>query len=203
MYAQSGAPLWNIGAEPEAKDPTLPGDVVGRKLNVPVAGFLGHIGLYDGKGAVWEADAGFPNAIQFVSLNQFKGLTDNYWGAASPNIPPGMTQLGCYLRNCYSAADFQQFDMRIAIERAARGAYLVGADYTIWANVTKPRWGNQYSPPVRGMFRCDTFVIWALNAPLYAVTTAAALRWKNFMQVGIYANGIAPDVTFNVLKNYR
>lgn len=147
--------------------------------------------------------AGYPNAIQFVTLNQFKGLTDTCWGAASPNIPPGKTQLGCCLRNCYSAADFQQFDMRIAIERAARGAYLIGADDTFTRYVAKPRWGNRYSLPVRGQFRCDTFVIWALNAPLYAVSTAAALRWKNFMNIGIHANGVAPEITFNALKSYR
>jgi hypothetical protein len=198
VYSPSGTPLWNIGAEPEAKDPTLPGDVVGRKLNVPLAGFLGHLGLYDGKSMVWEADAGYQNAIQLLSLNQFKGLTDTYWGAASPNIPSGMSQKGCFLRYCNSANDFQQFEMRNAY-----GAYLVGADYTFTVRVTQPRWGNAISAPVRGVFRCDTFVLWALGAPLYAVSSPERNRWKQFIWAGVYANGVTPEITFNALKSYR
>lgn len=77
VYSSAGSPLWNIGAEPEAIDPRQAADVVGRNLDTPVGGELGHVGVYDGGGQVVEADGGFTNAVRIVTLNQFKSTTHN------------------------------------------------------------------------------------------------------------------------------
>jgi len=165
VYSKTFAPLWNIGAEPDWKDPKQPADVVGRNLDVAVGGELGHVGVYDGQGNVIEADGGFANAIRILTLNQFKSTTHNFWGTSSANIPSGSSVKGCYQRYCYSDADFQQFEMRVAVARVAYAANLIGASYSFLAELSEPRWGNSYTAPVRGLFRCDTFVLWALSAP--------------------------------------
>ena len=203
VYSSAAVPLWNIGAEPGTTDPRQAADVVGRNLDIPVGGELGHVGVYDGGGQVVEADDGFSNAVRIVTLNQFKSTTHNYWGYASANIPSGSSIKGCYQVYCYTDAAFQQFEMRVAIARAAYAANLIGASYTFSAQWSPTRWGNGISQPVRGVFRCDTFVLWALSAPPYLTPTPVRTKWKSFIQDWLNTGAKTPTLVFNGLKSYQ
>jgi hypothetical protein len=134
-------------------------DVVARDLDYPIGGFLGHTALYDGNGSVIQALYADGNAIRITTINDFKTTTRNFWGTAPPNIPSGRTSKGYYRSYCYSSNDFEQFEMRVAVVRAAYATSQIGADYTITAQWTPAYWGNQTSMPRRGIFRCDTFVL--------------------------------------------
>lgn len=75
---QNGQPLWNIGVDTMVQDPKYRADVVGRNMenNMPYA-WLGHIGLYDGLGGVYEVlNDGKPNAVAYNTLiNSSSGPT--------------------------------------------------------------------------------------------------------------------------------
>jgi hypothetical protein len=203
VYSNASVPLWNIGAEPEVKDPRLAADVVGRNLDVPLGGELGHVGMYDGGGQVIEAVHGPSNAIRIITLNQFKSTTHNYSGTASANIPSGISTPGCYQVYCASAINFQQFEMRVAIARAAYATNLVGATYTLSAQSRPPRWGNANSAPVRAIFRCDTFVLWASSAPQYFTPSPTRSKWKSFIENWVNYGAKTPTLVFNGLQSYR
>ncbi len=203
VYSPSSVPLWNIGSEPGPDDPTLAGDVVGRDLDVMFGSILGHVGLYDGKGLVYEANNGYANAIRTLTLNEFKSITRNYWGKASANIPSGITSPGCYKAYCMSAADFESFEMRVATARAAYAAQLVGASYTFTVGWKPPRWGTASTAPVRATFRCDTFVLWALAAPQYASLTTTRSKWKAFIEGWINGGAKTPSLVLSRLKSYQ
>lgn len=84
IYAQDNRALWNIGTDTE-KDPKHIGDAVGRDLDIPGLGWVGHIGIWDGKQVI-EVVNGSSNAVRFQSMNQFKSASP-YWGYAAPTIP--------------------------------------------------------------------------------------------------------------------
>jgi hypothetical protein len=93
--------------------------------------------------------------------------------------------------------DLQQFEMRVAIVRAAIAANQIGADYTIWGTGWRaPTYGNDFGPPVRGLFRCDTFVLWAMSAPPYNSTSASTNNWKNFIYDFLNNGPITPPLGF-------
>lgn len=203
VYSQSMVPLWNIGAEPEAIDPKLMGDIVGRDLDYPVGGFLGHVGMFDGGTEVVEAIGGTTNAINRLYLTRFKSTTHHYWGTASADIPSGWTAPGCYKEYCLTNNDLQSAEMRISIVRAAYAARQIGATYTLTADWKWPRWGNFYRAPVRGLFRCDTFVLWALQAPDYDFETPARRKWKSFIGNWLNHEDKTPALIFSRLKTYQ
>lgn len=71
---QNGRPFWDIGVDISVEEPRLQADVVGRSMenNMPYAS-LGHIGLYDGQGGVYEVlNDGQPNAVAYNTLENFK-----------------------------------------------------------------------------------------------------------------------------------
>ena len=63
--------------------------------------------------------------------------------------------------------------------------------------------GNSYTAPVRGLFRCDTFVLWALSAPAYQTVTSERSRWKNYIHDFAYKDPKTPSLVFDGLKSYR
>jgi hypothetical protein len=76
VYSNSLVPLWNIGADPSpistpgsspsASNPSYPGDVVGRDLNYPSLGWIGHLGLWDGSNVIEVVNVS-PNAIRITT----------------------------------------------------------------------------------------------------------------------------------------
>jgi hypothetical protein len=161
------------------------------------------VGVYDGSGQVIEAISGPYNAIRIVTLNEYKTLTPKFWGTASANIPSGISTPGCYQVYCWSSKDFQQFDMRLAIARAARATSMIGSSYTTTALWKPPQWGNANSAPVRATFRCDTFVLWSLSAPPYLIPSTARSKWKSYIQNWANSGAKTPTLVFNGVRSYQ
>lgn len=185
IYAPYGqGPLWWIGTDPgtDSENPHDSGDVVGRDLDYgKVLGPVGHVGLWDGNN-VTEAmfDTSTGNAIEEISLSQFKAAS-RYWGAARPKIPKGLLWEQCYMLSCSVTNDsnYSNVDARTAIARRARQIMAIGADYTIFPEntaVAYPSYNGR--PPLRGRYRCDTFIIdvykWSTN---FIESNAAQQQW--------------------------
>lgn len=161
VYNTANVAKWNIGADTlPSNSPTKVGDVVGRDLNTPGLGWIGHVGIWDG-GQVIEVLNRFGNAVQLNSLTSFKNASV-YWGVASPSIT-NFNIYGCFLARCtnfYPApyGQTEQVTARIALAKRAYQAYLIGADYTTTATYVPADAGDGYYPASRGVYRCDTFV---------------------------------------------
>lgn len=182
------------GSSPQ---PIEPGDVVGRDLNSAGAGFMGHIGIWDGR-MVIEA-LGTQNSNDTLKRNSWSSFIQypNQWRTISP-ITINFNQKYCDGKDC-SLTELENGDLVTMIgptsgirKMAAASAYakfLIGASYTLTANYSSSRQGVKYytkrhcSPfaancqprqvevkPVRGLYRCDTFVLdaWGGTSPAYA-----------------------------------
>lgn len=203
VYAASNAPLWNIGVDQDNMDPRLAGDVVGRDLDVPVYGAFGHLALNVTGGQLIGVYSCLSNAVRIETLSDFKRAGEEYWGTASPNIPPGRSAPACYQVYCLITSQFQTFDMRMAITRAAYGASLIGATYTLGTQWKGPTWGHASHTPTRGLFRCDTFVLWALWQPSYYSPTAEGIAFKSFVERQLNNPLGIPMYVFSNLQAYQ
>ncbi|NHZ78458.1 hypothetical protein F2P44_04040 [Massilia sp. CCM 8695] len=175
-------PVWEIGAERHDQDPTQAGDIVGRDLDVPGAGFAGHIGLWDGT-QVYEAMGGQPqNAIRTSSLNEFKSAS-KYWGKTSPKIPAGLQENRCYLAYCTNQGyDHRVFESRVAIAQRAAQIRALGADYTLGRFATRATWASETQRATRGTYRCDTFVLDLLIASTaHQNANNEQAQWSNYV----------------------
>lgn len=147
--------------------PQQPADVVGRDLatSFPLLGYAGHVGIYDGQ-AVIEANNVVPNAVQRVSFSDFKSASTRYWGAA--HAPVDLDSFS--YRDCetYLCTPMVLYSLRQAIAQRARRVVSIGADYVVTIAMVRaqefcPGGGVDTCPvsgltPVRGRYRCDTFV---------------------------------------------
>lgn len=200
---------------PPPPDPVYVGDVVGRDLNYPALGWLGHLGIWDG-GNVVEVVSGNANAIRFTSLSAFKSTT-TYWGAASANIPYYKVY-GCYALDCYAdwylapVGTTEIVASRYAIAKRAYQAYLIGADYTIsdYYIYASPAYYAYLYPPRRGLYRCDTFVIDMLMASAYPIDgywsnenyLSIDQTWKSRVYSLLF-NTPSPRWVFDTLKTFK
>lgn len=169
------------------REPSEPGDLIGRDLAYPVVGLLGHVGVWDGTGVSEVLNEG-TNVIKVANnLSDFKARAAAssskmpYWGSLSPNIPRYFVP-GCYFTTCRSheivrnGGDVQVFEAKMAVVKRAYQAYLIGADYTLTATRKDvfPSIGKGY-PSYRGMYRCDTFVHYLYKStytpdPVFGIT---------------------------------
>lgn len=204
VYSRTGIPLWNIGAETTEGNPRLPGDVIGRDLNTIGLGAFGHLGLWDGSRVI-QADKVFGNAIAISTLNAYKSAS-KFWGTASAKIPEGETWPRCYLYYCSdSGLAYESLSGRQVVAKAAYQAYLIGADYTISANVKFADYAGDRRPAIRGMYRCDTFVwaaLWRSTHYLHP-TTPEQGRWSDFVHRLHWVDINTPRNMFYSLKNYQ
>lgn len=203
--ADWGAALWNIGADASPLDPTKSGDVVGRELDVNGAESLGHVGLWDGDQVI-QVMKGESKTVQLATLNQFKGAMPNgYWGKATFNIPWSFTKLRCYEPYCSVNWQYTYEENRRAIAKLAYQAYVLGADYTLTKEYTPPRYGSPYQSAQRGVFRCDTFVYYALEVSRQyrytASPTAAEALWTSRLDQLRYQD--TPRGMHNMLKTFQ
>jgi hypothetical protein len=209
-----GPPISDL-PPPPPPDPVYSGDVVGRDLNYPTLGWLGHLGIWDG-GNVVEVVSGDARAIRFVSLSAFKSLT-RYWGTASANIP-NFYVYGCYQLDCYAdwvlvpGGTTEIVASRYAIAKRAYQAYLIGADYTIseYYLSARPAYYAPLYPPRRGLYRCDTFVIDMLAESAYPISgywwyeNSQSIDWNWRSRFDSLKNGtITPSAVFDKLKTFR
>lgn len=213
VYGPGWKPLWNIGVDQDSSDPTNIGDVVGRDLAFTGAGFLGHLGIFDGSQIV---QVGPPvsgnNAVHYESLQQFKntltttGSIAQYWGTAHTPIADGSI-FACWQTTCIGTTKAETTTARVAVAKRARQIYLIGADYTSTAYTVWAAPGGGSVPPRRGSYRCDTFVSSALypsgnygtNTTVY---TQQQRTWAD-RAYDLMTGATTPSYIFNKIKDYK
>ncbi|RJG08421.1 hypothetical protein [Massilia cavernae] len=202
VYGPTGIPLWNIGAESTANDPTQIGDVVGRDLDVAGLGWLGHIAIWDSEQVI-EANSGSYNAIRLRSLNQYKSESP-YWGKATWKLPNELTEPYCYYSFCPDFGGTQALWARLAAVRRAMQIYQIGSDYTTTIFTVPATAQTERVPARRGSYRCDTFVLAALQASTryQQPFSAAALEWY-YRYESLDDNGITPRLIFDKLRTFQ
>ncbi|MEM5278000.1 hypothetical protein VSR17_23560 [Cupriavidus taiwanensis] len=148
-------------------NPVSAADIVGRDLDMIGLGGVGHVGIWTGN-LVIEALNTSGNAINTNSLFDFKSRT-RYWGAVFVDGLEKMpSQRMCTDASCsYLVA----LGMKEAIIQNALVIKQIGADYTVADGyisalpACSPPACASYRRPVRGLYRCDKFVVDAF-APL-------------------------------------
>ena len=161
--------------------------------NMPYAS-LGHIGLYDGQGGVYEVlNDGQPNAVAYNTLENFKRRAYNgYWGGASPKIPQ-FYGIGCFNDFC-GPSSYKIVEARRGMVMRAFQILFVGAEYTYFASSTRTAYARTSTASAQqGRYRCDTFLIdiykalylnptEAIGQPINILATenSAVARWYNF-----------------------
>jgi hypothetical protein len=213
---QNNQPLWHIGADiPVVEDPKYQADAVGRNMenNMPYSS-LGHIGLYDGTGGVYEVlNDGAANAVAFNTLDNFKRRAYNgYWGGASPKIPD-FYGIGCFNDYC-GPNGFQTVKGKWGMVLRAFQILTIGAKYTHLTPSTSALARTPNSSAQQGLYRCDTYLLDIYKA-LYlnpsdangyhinvlAPEHAAINRWFTFTS-GYLQLPITPRTIFDKLKSY-
>jgi hypothetical protein len=157
-------------------DPVSAADIVGRNLDLVGLGGVGHVGIWTGKHVI-EALNISGNAINTNSLADFKSRTQ-YWGAVYVAELEKLPQQ----RMCVDApcSYLISLGMKEAIVQNALVIQQIGADYTITDGYISARPAcvppacTSYRRPVRGLYRCDKFVIDAFS-PL---SNAKLERWN-------------------------
>jgi hypothetical protein len=209
VYASGGGgiALWSIGPDNDADDPRATGDVVGRDLASDPLGPAGHVAIADGS-VVYQAtnySKNPDNKVETISLSEYKG-TSRYWGAASPNIPSGEVDHQCYLTRCNTNDDNLVYvEARIAIVYRALQIILLGADYSIFLPDYQPSLAARDSlPRVRGVYRCDTFVLDAYNQTgIWHFETFERRQWEQKLSDLNNTFPFLPTTVFDKLKSFE
>jgi hypothetical protein len=179
-------------------------------MTLPIFGVLGHLGIWDG-GRVAQAMPNRANAVEYVSLNDFKAQVEptQFWGTAYPNIP-NYTITQCFEKHCTNFllkpwGQTENVSTRVAIQKWIYQAYLIGADYTPSPGWTDAYAGDYYHQPARGLYRCDTFTI--------AMLISTTMRWNVGYTVPdqvwwgrmneLFATPRTPRVLFNKINSFR
>lgn len=210
IYNSSNIPIWSIGSDPLVNDPSSIGDVVGRDL-IAIDPFapLGHMGIFDGGRIAQAAPNVNGNAIYFTGVYTFRTAAP-YWGAVSPRLPSFdvnfCPNLYCRRLNTQDYSTFGNFSVKKAIAARAYQANLIGADYTYSGYFTSARPGLQQSiistPPRRGIYRCDTFVVDMLNVSVEGEPQRAPSSWQNRMS-DLYNMPKSPSLVFNKILGFN
>lgn len=199
------------------QEPKSLGDIVGRDLSVPGLSWAGHIGIFDGANVIEVLNEG-GNVVKINSYDNFKDRSLP-WPAVYTKFSEYHYVTSCWGTNCglgRNSRDFVGLVARYAVTKRAYQIYLIGADYTLSASSKRaePRYFDlddpywQGRPPVRGLYRCDTFVIDAF----YTTATFGG----QFNKVSGIPNGwdskvanltsgwnaITPAAIFEKLKNF-
>jgi hypothetical protein len=210
VYSSTGAPLWNKGSDlVPGRDPQYIGDVVGRDMTFSVLAVLGHLGIWDGD-RVAQAMPGRANAVELVILDDFKTQVepDQYWGAASPNIP-NYTITDCFELRCTNFqvkpwGQSERVSTRTAIYKWIHQAQAIGASYTPQPGFEHAWAGDYYHPPKRGLYRCDSFVVAILTSTTQRANVYPAaneLWWRRMEE--LFATPRSPRAIFSKIDSFR
>jgi hypothetical protein len=196
VYSAAGAPLWNIGADQAPVDgPTHVADVVGRALDYPGLGPLGHVGIWTGSQVI-EVVGGASNAVRLVSWDAFRS-TSEVWPTAHPAVP-NHTVYQCFTTFC-GGGSFQNVAARLAVVQRANQVRLIGADYTTFSHFYSAWPAEPGYPAQRGVYLCDTFVGEAFQYSIYGAANAPA-AWVERMHA-LLGGLVTPTAVWNRLKN--
>ncbi len=166
----SASPSWVAWREIKVFDGLKPrqvGDVVGRDLAASVIGPAGHIGFWTGSEVLEILNE--PVVVQNNSYVNFvsRVTPDKVWDPVYTNIP-NFTIKSCFSATCNwqsGTSDRTNMTTRQAMLNRANQIRTIGASYTLTAFPTtaKPRkldlYTGAYTPAVRGVYRCDTFIL--------------------------------------------
>ncbi|STX45159.1 Uncharacterised protein [Legionella gratiana] len=172
----------------EARKPLASGDVLGRDLLIPGAGWIGHVGLGTGD------DVGYPTQIIIEVLNenrviQFNSFTNftsrsKYWGSRSG--------VGDYSTGTYKALAEGYHQSWWCPTYSSSTAYIIGQ-----GNLQNRR------PTKCGMWRCDTFIAW----DFYSAGFSQIMDNKIMLPIKVfytfpYANGdaLSPSNSENITQ---
>lgn len=154
--------------------PYWAGDVVARDLAWPVIGGAGHIGIWDGAFVIEVLDTG-ANSVQKNSYENFYARSKAWPVLYSPAWPTHVIQ-GCFASYCDSRTDPNNqpsYSAVYAMVARANQILAIGADYRwdkyIYPAVPRyyqqdPLFGDQILAPLRGKYRCDTFILDLMSA---------------------------------------
>lgn len=205
VYSATGRPLWNIGADFYGREnPREVGDIVGRELNIYGVGWVGHLGIWDGR-EVAEVLGDRANAAGFTPLQDFR-LAAQYWGAVNMPIPNGRMNEHCFRTYCDPRNDrhWERVETRVTAAKRAREIQAIGADYTIFPDNTRkaahatPAYGGH-----RGLYRSDTYVLDLLDmTTTYTQPTSQQKRWKDFLR-SLSAPPLVPRTIHERAASYR
>lgn len=207
------------GPANNALPPANPGDVVARDLDSPVFSDLGHIGVWDGTYVIEMLNGGINgNYVNLNSWEDFK-LRQKTWDSIRVNYSNSHTIRSCWDRVCDFLPSNGHISLtaRQAVAARAFQVFLIGADYTRTALVVvaepemteKPT--SYRRPSVRGMYRCDTFVIDAfktttlLNNNVYHPIRSEAnppSGWSS--KISAFSNSAAipnPRALYDLIRN--
>jgi len=203
IYAANGVtPLWWIGVDTSSDDgPSNTGDVVARDLAYPGLGFVGHVGVWTGS-SVTEVVSGQSNAVRRVSWESFK-TTSTPWATAHPNIPNHLIYY-CMATWCdyFTGSNYTTgISARLAIAARANQIYLIGADYTLLGIAVSALPAYPLAPAVRGVYRCDTFVVEVFGATQgWNLNHSVPSGWQSRM-TSLLNMAKTPQSVWNALKN--
>jgi len=141
-----------------AKDPQDQSDIIGRDLNVPLLGAIGHVGLWTGDRVI-EALNQTPAIVQ-NTLQDFKSKS-SYWGAvyySNWNRLPAVA-LPSQIMVPYN---YVLYNAKAAAVRRAILIQQIGATYTVSPYIqeafVQECHGLRCAGPIPGKYRCDTFI---------------------------------------------
>ncbi len=197
--------IWNVGAEFALRPPGQVGDVVGRDLATTGLGFLGHLGMWSGS-RVFEV-APPTSSANSVHINTFSAFSEAapYWGAASYRIPIGnISMYGCWETACPIYNGTVSAEARYSIALRVMNIYLIGADYTTSAAFQRSLPSYNGRPAIRGIYRCDTFIIDALQQSTFfsGQLNSDQMNWENRWQQ-LNTNARTPSNIFNQLRTFQ
>ncbi len=148
----------NSSAAKFVKNPQDQSDILGRDLNVPGLGGIGHVGLWTGDRVIEALDQ--TPAIVQNTLQNFKSRS-NYWGAVYyPNwnrLPAVTLPSQIWIPYTYVV-----YSAKAAAVRRAVLIQQIGASYTVSPYIkeafVQECHGLSCTGPTAGKYRCDTFV---------------------------------------------
>lgn len=162
------------------------GDIVGRDLGVTGLGYVGHIGVWDGEMVV-EA-IGFQDTKNTIKRTPWSAYNNNptKWKTISP-VTINVRHKYCHAKECL-LTELDNGDLvsmtgsthgvREMVAKSAYVKFLIGAEYTATTTSSPAKQSIKYytkrhcfpfasscqprqikTKPVRGIYRCDTFVL--------------------------------------------
>lgn len=157
--------------DPRRERPAALATVVGRDLNVPTLGPIGHIGVWDGEYVIEALNEGGTNKIKRSGWSDFITRNTNLWNKANPSTPTqGFTINGCFYSACIDPTNkpssqlvfgYNKSDQlpKTAIAKRAYAIYLISGSYTLGAFPTqatpgKTWWTYDFCNPFSSSSNC-------------------------------------------------
>ncbi|SEL55165.1 hypothetical protein [Acinetobacter sp. DSM 11652] len=137
-----------------AGNPTRVGDVLGRDLNVPIVGALGHTGVYVSSNNIVQVmnKTAYVDVIEYVSLSGFK--TTKYWGAKAKTSFGYKSPYSSAANQITAVSNQQRPHVAYTLYSATPNpAVQVCSQYNSNGACSKYTWQ-------KGTFRCDSFTKW-------------------------------------------